>query len=66
MAIIKGYTIYFYSGADSCITHLSVDGTTKKKAQKLGNDMAKLLQEYYKSLPWPIKITVKVEEYKPR
>lgn len=66
MAILKGYIIYFYSRKGSCITHLSVDGETKKRVMQLGKDMAKLLEEYYAALAWPLKISVKVEEYKPR
>lgn len=65
MSKIKGYTIYFYSHNNSCLTHFSVDGTGKKKVSKLAKDMAKLLQEYYASQIWEIEITVTVEEYKP-
>lgn len=64
MPSTKAYTIYFYSKNNSCLTYLAVDGTNKKKVTKLGNDMAKLLEEYYASAMWKIKITVKVEEYK--
>lgn len=65
MPTIKGYTLYFYSQNNSCLTYFGVDGTSKKKILKLGKDMAKLLEEYYAAAMWPIKITVKVEEFKP-
>lgn len=61
---IKAYTLYFYSAGNSCLTHFLVDGTNKEKALKLGKGMAKLLEDYYKTDMWPIKITVTVEEYK--
>lgn len=65
MPITKSYTLYFYSQNNSCLTYFSVDGTSKKKVLKLGKDMAKLLEEHYSTKLWEIKITVKVEEYKP-
>lgn len=64
MPIIKGYTLYFYSHNNSCLTYFGIDGTSKKKALKLGKDMAKLLEEYYATHMWKIKITVTVEEDK--
>lgn len=65
MPITKSYTLYFYSHNNSCLTYFGVDGTSKKKVSKLGKDMAKLLEEYYATQLWKIKITVTVEEYKP-
>lgn len=62
--IIKAYTLYFHSHNNSCLTHFSVDGTSKKKALKLGKEMVKALTDYYKSNLWDIHITVSVEEYK--
>lgn len=61
----KGYTLYFYSQNNSCLTYFGVDGTSKKKVFRLGRDMAKLLEEYYATQMWKIKITVTVEEHKP-
>lgn len=64
MPATKAYTIYFHSQNNSCLTYFAVDGTSKKKTQKLANDMAKLLQEYYKDNLWPIVVKATVEEYK--
>ena len=64
MAIIRSYTVYFYSKSGSCILYFGIDGTSKKQVLKLGRSMANLLQDHYKPMFWGTKITVKVEEYK--
>jgi len=67
MPRIKGYTLYFYSGSNSCITYFGIDSTNKKRVLAMGRAMAKLLQDHYReSLGWKIKITVKVEDYTPK
>lgn len=65
MPITKSYTLYFYSQNNSCLTYFGVEGTSKKKVQQFAKDMSILLEQYYASQLWKIKITVTVEEYKP-
>ena len=47
---MKGYTLYFYSQSRSCILYFSVDGNSKKRALKMGREMAAILLAYYKAL----------------
>lgn len=63
---IKSYTIYFLSASGSCIFYFGIDGTNKKKVTKMANEMAKLVEAYYKTEMWSIgKVSTQVEEQKP-
>lgn len=64
---IKGYTVYFMSANDSCIFYFGIDGTNKQIVTKLAKQIAALVEAYYKNEMWDMgKVSVKVEEYKPR
>jgi hypothetical protein len=65
MAIIRGYTVYFYVGK-SCLLYFAIDGTSKKKAVRLARGIAKLWEAYYADFGWKKKIRVEVEAYIPK